>query len=139
VLTDFVDYLMEEIGEEEKPNELKPSAFARFVEGWCERTALGGMESPLGFVDISPAFSTRFPLGLRVSAHGIHGRPQLNGRLGLVCKHDVPRRRVGIEFAHPLGVLSLKPANVRVDPKALSDKLLRQIEQQRCKEYGKRR
>ena len=49
------------------------------------------------------------------------------GRSGVVAKYDVARRRVGVEFGRQHGgLLSLRPANLDLDPEARRRELMRE-------------
>jgi hypothetical protein len=72
------------------------------------------------------ALEHRFPLNVRVTATGT-SRDALNGRSGLVRKYDGGKGRVGVEFAPPHGLVSLRPANLVIEPEARREELLRRV------------
>lgn len=47
-------------------------------------------------------------------ASGLTGRTELNGRTGTVTKYDESSLRVGVQFAPPYGLLSLKHSNLEM-------------------------
>jgi len=99
-----------------------------WVKGQCHKKEV---ELPCAFPDIAPCLEDRFPLGMKVKAEGLAAKPELNGRVGVVTKYDEARLRVGVEFAPPYGLLSLKHSNVvHLEGGAAerSDRLLKDLE-----------
>ncbi len=47
-----------------------------------------------------------------MQAANLAAKPELNGRVGVVTKYDEAKLRVGVEFAQPYGLLSLKHTNL---------------------------
>ena len=84
-----------------------------YVRGKCLQREGGDVSG--AFPEIAPCFDQRFPVGLKVRAVGLAAKPELNGRVGTVAKHDEAKLRVGVEFAPPHGLLSLKHTNVEVE------------------------
>jgi hypothetical protein len=84
----------------------------------------------MAFADINPCLEHRFPIGLAVRAVGLAAKPELNGRVGTVVKYDEARSRVGVEFAAPHGLLSLKHTNLEMGDggQARSKMLLEAVE-----------
>ena len=106
----------------------QPGEFRQWVSHWTHSSAMDGGRADAdlaAFEDLEPAFEHRFPLGVRVTARDLTGKAELNGASGVVAKHDAARRRVGVEFGQPHGLLSLKPANLDLDPEARRRELLR--------------
>ena len=64
----------------------------------------------LGFA--RPGREMRVPTEVEVV--GLQSKPELNGRLGHVKKYDEAKLRVGVEFAAPFGLLSLKHTNIEM-------------------------
>ena len=50
----------------------------------------------------------------QVRAVDLAAKPELNGRLGIVKKYDEVKLRVGVEFAAPFGLLSIKHSNLEM-------------------------
>ena len=97
-----------------------------WVRGQCLQRELA---NPHAFSEIAPCFETRFPFGLSVKAVNLAAKPELNGRVGTVTKYDESKLRVGVEFAAPFGLLSLKHTNIEMaDPAARAEKLLKKYE-----------
>lgn len=123
-LTEFRRYLEETYIEFERPWHYTPDDFKKwvriFVNGQCLNKE---QEHPEAFADIDPCLDRRFPIGLRVKAVGT-SKEELNGRSGTVTKYDVVKGRVGVEFAQPYGLLSLKGANLYIDSKERAKRLL---------------
>ncbi len=103
------------------------------VRGQCFKKELS---NPHAFAEVNPCFDHRFPIGIQVRAVGLAAKPELNGRLGIVKKYDEPKLRVGVEFAPPFGLLSLKHTNLEMADggEARCDMLLSKYE----KKGGKR-
>ena len=123
-LTEFRRYLEETVIEFERSWHYTPDDFKKwvriFVNGQCLNKE---QEHPEAFADIDPCLDRRFPLGLRVKAEGV-SKEELNGRTGTVAKYDISKGRVGVEFAQPFGLLSLKASNLWIDPAERAKKLL---------------
>jgi hypothetical protein len=64
---------------------------------------------------------------MRVTAVGV-SKAELNGRAGNITKYDPAKGRVGIEFAPPFGLLSLKAANISIAPEERAKRILDEIE-----------
>lgn len=103
----------------------------------CHPPPQGG--APLFFLDIVPALSTRLPLGSTVRPRGLEGRAELNGRSGNVVRYDEGKLRVGVEFPHPTGVVSIRASNLEIKPAERGRRLLAEHEKNRRAEYGGRR
>jgi len=128
VFVDYIEYLHTEVFEDEQEAETLPSAFVRFIEGWVSTCAARADQRPYAFMDLAPHFAFRFPMGMKVKAVGLNARPELNGKRGLVVRYDEPKRRVGVEFPRPIGVISLKPANLEFDAKEQADLAKKELE-----------
>ena len=99
-----------------------------WVRGQCYKKEV---ERPCAFPEIAPCLEFKFPLGMKVRAEGLAAKPELNGRVGTVVKYDESKLRVGIEFAPPYGLLSLRHSNVaHVEGGAAerADRLLKEID-----------
>jgi len=80
-----------------------------FVRGACCKRET---EDPAAFTEIAPCFEHRYPIGIKLKAVNLEAKPQLNGLVGTVKKYDEAKLRVGVEFAPPFGLLSLKHSNL---------------------------
>ena len=87
----------------------------------CGRAALHTLPRALRY---------RFPMGCRVKPAGLASKPELNGRTGRVVKYDATKGRVGVEFAPPHGLLSLRPQCLQVNAKDRSEKLVAEYNKQ---------
>ena len=125
IVRDYLDSL-----EEYLPNEQaalrKPTPFREFVRSAVSALALREDAPPLAFMDICPAYDRRFPIGLRVRPHGLVSRSELNGRWGVVARHDEAAGRVGVEFPRPLGLLAIRATQLECRDKERAEKLTRE-------------
>ena len=69
------------------------------------------LANPYAFAEINPCFDHRFPIGTQVRAFGL-SKAELNDRVGVVTKYDEAKLRVGVQFAAPFGLLSIKHCNL---------------------------
>jgi len=114
-LNEFHEYLDENYVLEEQLWYTNKPEFKKWVAIWTRGACLKReLPNPYAFAEIAPCFEARFPLGLKVRAVGLAAKPELNGLLGTVKKYDEPKLRVGVEFAQPFGLLSLKHVNVEM-------------------------
>jgi len=109
-----------ELAEENRPEDLarlyNPAHLRRWIGLWSHTCALDTSRRwEAAFEDIEPALEVRFPVGLRVTVTGTSREP-LNGQSGFVRRYDAPKGRVGVELPPPHGLVSLRPANLRVEP-----------------------
>lgn len=107
----------------------QPHQFTAWIGHWTRSVAFDGARADadiVAFEDLEPAFEHRFPIGVRVTARGLTAKAELNGKSGVVAKYDAAKRRVGVEFERPHGLLSLKPSNLDLDPEARRRELLRE-------------
>ena len=107
-----------------------------WVKGQCYRTIV---DLPCAFPEIAPVLEYRFPLGMKVKADGLAAKPELNGRVGTVVKYDEGKGRVGVEFAPPFGILSLKHSNIANVPGGSADRSKRLMDDLDKKSKGKGR
>jgi len=132
-LTEFKHYLEENYVEPERVWHHTPADFKKwvriFVNGQCLDKTLS---QPEAFADIDPCLDRRFPLGMRVTAVGT-SKEELNGLSGLVTKYDPAKGRVGVEFAPPFGLLSLKATNISIGAEERSKRILDEVEKQNKK------
>ncbi|KAL1496298.1 hypothetical protein AB1Y20_016260 [Prymnesium parvum] len=130
-LTEFQRYLEETYIQFERPWHYTPADFKKWVRIFVNSQCLmKTQEHPEAFADIDPCLDRRFPLGLRVKAVGV-SKEELNGRVGTVEKYDLARGRVGVLFAQPYGLLSLKAANLYIDPAERATKLLSDLQRKK--------
>lgn len=101
-----------------------PDEFRRWVRVVAQGRCLSKEEeAPEVFADLEPCLDLRFPLGARVTIAGL-SRAELNGRCGTVARYDDAKGRVGVELPPPHGLLSIRPASLRVEPHHRSALLL---------------
>jgi hypothetical protein len=91
------------------------------------------------FLDTVPALATRIPLGSTVKPRGLEGRAELNGRSGTVVRYNEAKLRVGVEFPHPTGIVSIRASNLEIKPAERGRRLLAEHQRERRAEYGARR
>jgi hypothetical protein len=77
--------------------------FQAKLKAWCER-GLRGDPRTQTLVD-------RFPAGARVEAQDLK-KTELNSRVGTVEQYDETRKRVGVQFGPPHGLLSIPAKNL---------------------------
>jgi hypothetical protein len=111
-LCEFQEYLDENYVLKEHLWYTNKLEFKKWVEIYIRGKCYSKESLVVAFPDICPCFEFRFPLGLKVQAHGLAAKPELNGLTGTVKKYDEPKLRIGVEFPPPYGVLSLKHTNV---------------------------
>lgn len=88
--------------------------FKKWVGIWTRGKCLRrDLANPYTFAEINPCFDHRFPIGTQVRAFGL-SKPELNDRVGVVKKYDEAKLRVGVEFAAPFGLLSIKHSNLEM-------------------------
>ena len=93
---------------------------------WCEDAL--DFRASLGFGEaIGEHASAMHKAGDVVRVDGLMSKPELNGKLGTVVEYDEPKLRVGVEFAPPHGLVSLRPANLVIEPEARREELLRRV------------
>ncbi|EOD24204.1 hypothetical protein EMIHUDRAFT_116051 [Emiliania huxleyi CCMP1516] len=95
--------------------------------------------APLAFVDAVPALELRFPRGAEVRPRRLRGRADLNGRSGAVAKYDAQGGRVGVDFPPPVGLVSIRAANLEIGRHERARRRLEAEERRRRQEYGTRR
>lgn len=114
-LCEFHEYLDENYAAEEQLWYMNKPEFKKWVGIWMRSATLSrDRRNPYAFAEISPCFELRFPIGIQVRAVDLAAKPELNGRLGTVRRYDESKLRVGVEFAAPFGLLSLKHTNVEM-------------------------
>ena len=114
-LCEFHEYLDENYVAEEQLWYMNRAEFKKWVGLWTRGQCLKGhLANPYAYAEINPCFDHRFPVGIQVRATGLAAKPELNGRLGTVKKYDEAKLRVGVEFAAPFGLLSLKHTNLEM-------------------------
>lgn len=131
-LCEFHEYLDENYPAPEQPWYTNKAEFKKWahiwVQGQCYKKEA---KLPCAFPEIAPCFEYRFPLGMKVEASGLAAKPELNGRIGVVTKYDEAKLRIGVEFAPPYGLLSLKHSNLVHCPggaEERSDRLLKDLD-----------
>jgi len=142
-LCEYVRYVDEELGGSEE-EAWRPSTFHAFLRCLLARPHLdedlhpaGG--APLAFVDAVPALELRFPRGAEVRPRRLRGRADLNGRSGAVAKYDAQGGRVGVDFPPPVGLVSIRAANLEIGRHERARRRLEAEEWRRRQEYGTRR
>ncbi|EOD26130.1 hypothetical protein EMIHUDRAFT_237031 [Emiliania huxleyi CCMP1516] len=142
-LCEYVRYVDEELGGSEE-EAWWPSTFHAFLRCLLARPHLdehlhpaGG--APLAFVDAVPALELRFPRGAEVRPRRLRGRADLNGRSGAVAKYDAQGGRVGVDFPPPVGLVSIRAANLEIGRHERARRRLEAEERRRRQEYGTRR
>ena len=114
-LCEFHEYLDENYVLQEQLWYTNKAEFKKWVAIWTKGACLKReLANPYAYAEIAPCFEHRFPLGAQVKAVGLAAKPELNGRLGTVAKYDEAKLRVGVQFAPPFGLLSLKHSNVEM-------------------------
>ena len=83
--------------------------------------------------------SVRFPRGAEVRPRRLRGRADLNGRSGAVAKYDAQGGRVGVDFPPPVGLVSIRAANLEIGRHERARRRLEAEERRRRQEYGTRR
>ena len=141
-LCEFHEYLDENYVAKEHLWYTNKAEFAKWVDIWVRGQCFkSDVEYPNAFPEVAPCFDSKFPLGMKVMARGLEAKPELNGRTGVVKKYDEKKLRIGVEFAPPFGLLSLKHSNVghvEGGPKERSAILLAEVEKkQRIKGRNK--
>ena len=113
-LCEFHEYLDENYTLQEQLWYTNKAEFKKWVGIWvrsqCIKHEKG--DQTCAFPEINPCFEHRFPIGLKVTATNLAAKPEINGRVGTVVKYDEAKLRVGVEFAEPFGLLSLKHTNI---------------------------
>ena len=113
-LCEFHEYLDENYVEKEQLWYINKPEFKKWVGIWTRAMCLkSDKANPYAFAEIAPCFEHRFPIGIQVRANGLK-KAELNGRLGTVKRYDEEQLRVGVEFAAPFGLLSLKHTNLEM-------------------------
>jgi hypothetical protein len=69
----------------------------------------------------------------------LEGRVELNGKSGTVVRYDEAKLRVGVEFPHPTGVVSIRASNLEIKPAERGRRLLAEHQRERRAEYGAQR
>lgn len=139
-LCEFHEYLDESYAAQEHLWYTNRAEFKKWVGIWVKSQCLkseGGDQS-CAFPEINPCFEHRFPVGLSVKAHNLAAKPELNGRVGTVVKYDEAKLRIGVEFAQPFGLLSLKHTNLVLadEGQARSKMLLSKYERKETSKRG---
>ena len=80
--------------------------FEAKLREWCDRARAPPAARPL---------AERLPVGARVEARDLK-RAEINGRVGVVERHDEAKRRVGVRFGEPHGLLSIPARNLLALP-----------------------
>mmetsp|Transcript_22978 Transcript_22978/g.58470 ORF Transcript_22978/g.58470 Transcript_22978/m.58470 type:complete len:303 (+) Transcript_22978:103-1011(+) len=112
-LCEFYEHLDENYVHKEHLWYTNKVEFKKWAQIWVKSQCYKKeVELPCAFPDIAPCLEYRFPLGIKVMASGLAAKPELNGRIGTVVKYDAAKLRVGVEFAAPFGLLSLKHSNL---------------------------
>ena len=127
-LCEFQEYLDETQMAQEHLYHTNKGEFTKWVGMWTANVCLKrDRPNPYAFSDLCPAFESRFPLGVSVRACGIAAKPELNGKVGTVRRHDEAKLRVGVEFPPPVGLLSIKHTNLEMPDggKARADALVK--------------
>jgi len=138
-LCEFHEYLDENYAPQEHLWYTNKAEFKRWVTLWMNGQCLGRENlAPCAFAEIAPCFNKRFPIGMKVKAMGLEAKPELNGRPGKVVKYDEAKLRVGVEFAKPFGLLSLKATNLFPLDDCGSERaamLMKAIEEEQAKKF----
>ena len=126
-LCEFHEYLDENYVSQEHLWYINKPEFKKWVGLWVKSKCLNstGGDQSCAFPEINPCFEHRFPVGLSVKACNLAAKPEVNGRVGTVVKYDEAKLRIGVEFAQPYGLLSLKHTNLTLtDGGAARSKML---------------
>ena len=131
-LCEFHEYLDENHVPQEQLWYTNRAEFKKWVALWVKGKCYDkSLLHPCAFPELFAGFEYRFPLGMQVKAWDLQGKPELNGRVGTVTKYDEKKLRIGVQFAEPYGLLSLKHRNVvhvEGGARERSDRLLKQLE-----------
>lgn len=98
-------------GRQPPPDQFTPAAFKMHLAKTLS-VALQNRQASTAFLDLLPEVGFRFPKGSKVKATGL-SKTELNGVAGVVTgRYDEEKRRVGVDFPEPHGVLSIRACNL---------------------------